>query len=446
MSKTILIVEDDHIISKALKLNLEIEGYRTLTAYDGEEGLEVARKSLPDLILLDIMLPKMNGFEVYYKLKEDVKAKSIPVIILSGAGREEDLLKGWELGAVDYIVKPFDLNRLLSKVQSVLFPLPAAAAVEARKMPQVLKVAILGANETAVELLRTFLGDPDFRVCGLVDNDSTKREMELARLLDIQTAPDMPALLGKTRADVVLCSTEAGYGEAVSLTPSVEVMGPLAIELLQKLLNTREEKAETNRNLSRKLKKAMEELVIGNEIVNIALAKKESAEVLTEICEYLAGSLDLCACSLLDVDSGGNCLGVVASFGLSENYGNLKTKLGEELCGLSAKIREPLVCFDLSSPALRLEGIQIDRKEGKLLPTRHNVRLPGRSRMDIAAREGARSQISVPLEMDGQLLGVLNGYYSESQYFFEDEAHAFLVIANSVAYALRKLQPRAAPT
>ena len=116
--KTILIVEDEKNIVDILRFNLQREGYRTVEAYDGADGLEKARKENPDLILLDVMLPKMIGFDVCRTLREE--GNNVPVIILTAREEEADKVSGLEIGADDYIVKPFDSNELVARVGALL--------------------------------------------------------------------------------------------------------------------------------------------------------------------------------------------------------------------------------------------------------------------------------------------------------------------------------------
>jgi DNA-binding response OmpR family regulator len=116
--KRILIVEDDESILLGLRMNLEAEGYDVEVAGDGEEGLAQAVAGGVDLIILDVMLPKVNGFEVVRKLR--AQRVIVPVIMLSARGAEMDKVMGLELGAEDYITKPFGLAELLARVKAVL--------------------------------------------------------------------------------------------------------------------------------------------------------------------------------------------------------------------------------------------------------------------------------------------------------------------------------------
>lgn len=117
-SKRILIVEDDESITLGLEMNLRAEGYEVAVAVDGESGLQRAAEDGFDLVVLDVMLPKMNGFEVLRALRE--RNKTVPVVMLSARGTELDKVTGLELGAEDYITKPFGLAELLARVRAVL--------------------------------------------------------------------------------------------------------------------------------------------------------------------------------------------------------------------------------------------------------------------------------------------------------------------------------------
>ena len=119
-SATILIVEDEQDIRELLAYNLEKEGYATVQAADGKEGLELARSRKPDLILLDLMLPKMDGLAVCRELERDSGTVRIPIIMLTARGEDVDRILGFELGADDYVVKPFNIRELLLRIRAIL--------------------------------------------------------------------------------------------------------------------------------------------------------------------------------------------------------------------------------------------------------------------------------------------------------------------------------------
>lgn len=117
MDEKILIVDDEKPIVDILKYNLDKEGYDVLTAYDGEEAVNIALSEDPDLILLDIMLPKQDGFSVCKKVRERL---TCPIIMLTAKGEEVDKVLGLELGADDYITKPFSMRELIARVKANL--------------------------------------------------------------------------------------------------------------------------------------------------------------------------------------------------------------------------------------------------------------------------------------------------------------------------------------
>ena len=116
MEKTVLIVEDERAIVEILKFNLKREGYETLEALDGEAGLKLALEADPDLILLDVMLPKMNGFDICAEIRR--AGKVTPVIMLTAREEETDKIFGLEAGADDYITKPFSMRELMARVKA----------------------------------------------------------------------------------------------------------------------------------------------------------------------------------------------------------------------------------------------------------------------------------------------------------------------------------------
>jgi len=116
----ILVVDDEIYIVHILDFSLGMEGYEVLTALDGEQALEKARAEKPDLIVLDIMMPKLDGYETCRRLKADADTKDVPVILLSAKGRNVDQKVGFEVGADDYITKPFSPRKLVERINAIL--------------------------------------------------------------------------------------------------------------------------------------------------------------------------------------------------------------------------------------------------------------------------------------------------------------------------------------
>lgn len=115
--KRILIADDDPVILRLIQVNLELEGYEVLTANNGQEAVDIATAELPDLVILDIMMPRLDGYQACQKLKEEATTTNLPVIFLSAKAQQGDIEKGKSFGVVDYLTKPFDPSELLEVVE-----------------------------------------------------------------------------------------------------------------------------------------------------------------------------------------------------------------------------------------------------------------------------------------------------------------------------------------
>ena len=138
-SQKILVVDDEERMARFIRLNLEHDGFQVVEAYKGQQAMDKLRTALPDLILLDIMMPDLDGFEVLKMIREVSK---IPVIMLTAKGEEDDKVKGLELGADDYITKPFSPRELVSRVKAVLrrFEGPGEGSEEIIEVDERLKI------------------------------------------------------------------------------------------------------------------------------------------------------------------------------------------------------------------------------------------------------------------------------------------------------------------
>jgi DNA-binding response OmpR family regulator len=138
MREKILIVDDEKDIVRVIDYNLKKEGFRTISCYDGEKAFDLTTKEHPDLIILDLMLPGMGGLEVCKELKKETKTALIPIIMLTAKAQESDKVVGLELGADDYVTKPFSPRELIARIKAVL-----RRTKEKEKLPELLKLGDL---------------------------------------------------------------------------------------------------------------------------------------------------------------------------------------------------------------------------------------------------------------------------------------------------------------
>jgi DNA-binding response OmpR family regulator len=118
--QSVLICDDDPVILRLLQVNLELEGYEVLQAHHGEEAYQLAAEKVPDLVILDIMMPRMDGYETVEALRQNKDTSAIPVIFLSARAQQSDIDRGIKFGVADYITKPFDPNELLEVVHRLI--------------------------------------------------------------------------------------------------------------------------------------------------------------------------------------------------------------------------------------------------------------------------------------------------------------------------------------
>ncbi len=124
----VLVVDDDPMITRLLRINLELEDFTVEEAWDGKTAMTMLRENAPELLILDIMMPQTNGWEILSRLREDEELKGIPVVILTAKVQDEDIARGWRMGADGYIIKPFNPVNLVGVIHEVL-----AATTEERE-------------------------------------------------------------------------------------------------------------------------------------------------------------------------------------------------------------------------------------------------------------------------------------------------------------------------
>src|SRR5262245_11500457 len=138
----VLIIEDEETLTENLADKLRSEGYSVITAYDGENGLRLMREEVPDLLVLDIMLPGLDGLSICRIVRRDAATAHIPIIMLTARGTEVDKIVGLESGADDYIVKPFALGEFLARVRAVMRRIPGRPALQDQIISEDLQLSL----------------------------------------------------------------------------------------------------------------------------------------------------------------------------------------------------------------------------------------------------------------------------------------------------------------
>lgn len=164
MAKLILLIEDEKDLVQTLEYSLRQKGYHTRSAHTGREGLRlVDQLPLPDLVLLDLMLPDLSGHEVCRRIRASSRNRSVPILILTAKGEDEDRIEGFERGADDYVVKPFSVRELLLRIQAILRRAPGPAGGRRRLRTGCLEVDV-DARDVRVEGRRVSLSPLEYRL------------------------------------------------------------------------------------------------------------------------------------------------------------------------------------------------------------------------------------------------------------------------------------------
>lgn len=120
MNNKILVIDDDNAINELIKVNLEIAGYKVIQAYDGIKGFALVKQELPSVVILDVMMPEVDGFTVAKRIRQNDETKDIPIIMLTALSELNDKANGFDIGVDDYIVKPFEIEELLMRIRAIL--------------------------------------------------------------------------------------------------------------------------------------------------------------------------------------------------------------------------------------------------------------------------------------------------------------------------------------
>ncbi|MCG3137277.1 MAG: Phosphate regulon transcriptional regulatory protein PhoB [Phycisphaerae bacterium] len=220
-SKTILVIDDEKDLVELIEFNLHREGYRTLTAYDGVTGTTLAQQHMPDLVLLDLMLPKRSGQEVAVMLKSNETTKRIPIIMLTAKSEESDIVVGLTLGADDYVAKPFSIKVLLARIEAVM-----RRAAQTAPLPDVLNIGELqidrSRHRVLMEGVQVALTLTEFR---LLDSLTAANGRVLSREQLMNQALGNDAVVTDRTIDVHITSLRKKLGKYRHLIETVRGVG-----------------------------------------------------------------------------------------------------------------------------------------------------------------------------------------------------------------------------
>ena len=223
MTPTVLVVEDEDALATLLQYNLEKEGYRVILAGDGEEALMLVQEDMPDLVVLDWMLPKVSGIEVCRRLRQRPESRNLPILMLTARGEESDRVRGLDTGADDYVVKPFAMSELTARIRAVMRRIRPGLADDRVTCGDIVMDRV--AHRVKRSGAEVHLGPTEFRLLDHLMQHPGRvfsREQLLdavwgsdvyveARTVDVHIGRLRKALNGKADADPIRTVRSAGY-------------------------------------------------------------------------------------------------------------------------------------------------------------------------------------------------------------------------------------------
>lgn len=295
MEKLVLVVDDNANIQKLIQINLEFEGYKTVLAGNGKEALEKIKKQEPALIILDIQMPILDGWGVLSELKREHKTASIPVIVLTGKGDNQDRVRGLEFGVTDYITKPFNATRLLEVVHKTLQRKPDLPAVIQEK-PPVIRIAIADRNGKSTEIMQILLGNSSVEVVGFSTDNERSASYYLAKQLKLNVTSDPYALCKLPNLDLLFESSPGIFdlSKVLKINPNLEVIRGKSTAFILKLIGEKESKEARTNALVKELhdsRKRIELLLSQVVIAEEAERKRIAAEVHDSLAQSLVSAL-----------------------------------------------------------------------------------------------------------------------------------------------------------
>ncbi|MBI2263991.1 MAG: response regulator [Armatimonadetes bacterium] len=419
MPNKILVVEDDENLARILQINLDSEGYEAVFAYDGEEALTRIKEETPDLILLDIMLPKIDGFEFIKRVRQDNTTRHIPVLILSAKASDQDLVRGWEVGAQDYFVKPFNLTKLMEAIGRVLAK-PASKEQKikeemrgaARGAKEVTHIALVTGGRDGEEVLRFFLGDPKIKIEGMADKDPDSDGLKLAARLGIHTTANLAEITALPNLDLIVATAHAGALSLLQRDEFVEIVGQNSLRFLMSFIAERENREERERLLAQQLSNKVQELSTLGRITGLLTSSLDLNKVLQKIVDIVLHTMHASGCSIVLMNTEDRSLSLAADNGVTEGYTrdiltNTERSFAEHV--LTRAI--PVLVTDMST----------DERFGF---------------QEFGKREGLRSVFAIPLILKNRVTGVLLTYMSAPNPFTNDEKRFLCTVADQAAIAI----------
>lgn len=409
----ILVADDNPDILKLIEINLKFEGYETITADNGEKALELALKEKPGLIILDVLMPGMDGWQVLGHLKNRRETMEIPVIFLTGVSMKEGKERGLIEGVEDYLSKPFNPLRLLEMVEEILSRQKISPP---RKEPasEKIGIGIIGGEKAPLKLARMLMGTPSVNLMAYCTSMNTStisglmNELQIPRLESPQQLLELPeiSMIIDTR------QMEDSQFQEQARKRDVKVVQGLTIDFIQGLMEDHEAGRLKEKSLVKELNTRVKELSILNEMSQILTSPLDPWLLMEKISSLSVRVSRMVAGALFIYDEESEKFAVSNLTGLSDNFKNrVRLPLSDAIIEEMIALRRPLVVSKLQDWGI--SGI-----------------------IRGALEEGMKSMIAVPLTSKDKLMGLIAVFCRESREFDNETVGLLSILSRQASVAI----------
>lgn len=412
-SAKILISDDDPDILRLIQLNLKFEGYETITSGDGITTLKLAQDQKPDLIILDVIMPGMDGWQVLAQLKKDKVTENIPVILLTGVSMKEGKERGLIEGVEDFLSKPFNPLRLLEIVGEILSRQKVKEPSETTVAGNI-KIGLVGKGSLFSNLTQAIMGSTTVDLIAFCDLEGSTSTTNMLRELRVIPNDTPMELLETADIDLIIDTRPSPDPELLKAAAQkgITILQGLSVRLIWRILNDYNTSRLKEKSLVKELNTRVKELSILNEMSQILTSPLDLWFLLDKIAVLATRISKVDACALFMYDEEQEKFVVSSTLGLTENFKNkVKLSLSDSIVEEMIALRRPLVISQM-----RNWGISALITE--------------------AMNEGMSGLAAVPLLSKQKLVGIVAVFSSDSDSLSSEEVNLLSILAGQAGIAV----------
>ncbi len=412
-SVKILISDDDPDILRLIQLNLKFEGYETITSGDGITTLKLAQEKKPDLIILDVIMPGMDGWQVLAQLKKDKATENIPVILLTGVSMKEGKERGLIEGVEDFLSKPFNPLRLLEIVGEILSRQKVKEPAETSTKGNI-KIGLVGKGSLFSNLTQAIMGSTTVDLIAFCDLEGSTSTTKMLRELKVVSQETPMMLLDLPGIDLIIDTRPAPEPQLLGAADlkGITILQGLSVRLIWRILDDYNTSRLKEKSLVKELNTRVKELSILNEMSQILTSPLDLWFLLDKIAVLATRISKVDACALFMYDEEQEKFVVSSTLGLTDNFRNkVKLSLSDSIIEEMIALRRPLVISQM-----RNWGISTLISE--------------------AMNEGMSGLAAVPLLSKQKLVGVIAVFSTDSDSLSSEEVNLLSILAGQAGIAV----------